>query len=136
MAAFWFTILLNMKHIYIYMAPAYFVYLLCNYCFQFKSAKKISLMDSFRVKNTIRLGCVVLMVFAITFLPFYDHIPQVSLNAFAEELLFLWVCCRCCPGCFHLKGDCAMRIGRQIYGRFIMLLIRWLHLQVFRKSYI
>merc|ERR1719483_295361 len=31
--AFWFALLLNMKHIYMYVAPAYFVYLLKNYCF-------------------------------------------------------------------------------------------------------
>jgi hypothetical protein len=28
-----FAILLNLKHIYLYMAPAYFVYLLKSYCF-------------------------------------------------------------------------------------------------------
>jgi len=29
----WFAALLNLKHIYLYVAPAYGVYLLRNYCF-------------------------------------------------------------------------------------------------------
>ena len=30
---FWFAVLLNFKHIYMYVAPAYFMYLLRSYCF-------------------------------------------------------------------------------------------------------
>lgn len=33
MSGILFTVLLNFKHIYLYMAPAYFVYLLKAYCF-------------------------------------------------------------------------------------------------------
>lgn len=33
-SALWFTVLLNFKHIYLYVAPAYFVYLLRNYCIE------------------------------------------------------------------------------------------------------
>jgi len=32
-ASVWFAALLNLKHIYLYVAPAYGVYLLRNYCF-------------------------------------------------------------------------------------------------------
>ena len=31
--ALWFATLLNLKHIYLYLAPAYFVFLLRNFCF-------------------------------------------------------------------------------------------------------
>jgi alpha-1,3-glucosyltransferase len=32
--AFWFAVLLNLKHIYLYVAPAYIVYLFRKYCFK------------------------------------------------------------------------------------------------------
>lgn len=69
-----------MKHLYLYIAPAYFVYLLRNYCF---TSKKFTfnlkhLMQSFSVKNTGRLGAVVISVFAISFIPFLHQIQQVS----------------------------------------------------------
>jgi alpha-1,3-glucosyltransferase len=33
-----FTVVMNMKHIFVYMAPVYFVYILKNYCFSAPSA--------------------------------------------------------------------------------------------------
>lgn len=36
-AAF-FTVVVNMKHIFVYMAPVYFVYILKNYCFYSSSS--------------------------------------------------------------------------------------------------
>jgi len=61
-SAIWFSILLNMKHIYLYIAPAYFVYLLRNYCFD---AKRRFQSDRF-----IKLGSAVAAVFIFSFGPF------------------------------------------------------------------
>ena len=61
-SAFWFAILLNFKHIYLYAAPAYFIYLLRNYCFD----KQLN----FNIKNFIRLSSVVAVVFLFSFGPF------------------------------------------------------------------
>lgn len=72
-AAFYYTILLNMKHIFIYIAPVYFFFLLKNYCF--------GIFPKF-VANVIRLGCVVTSVTAISFGPFIDHLPQVFSRLF------------------------------------------------------
>ncbi|CAH1154980.1 unnamed protein product [Phaedon cochleariae] len=80
-SAFWFTVLLNMKHIYIYMAPAYFIYLLRHYCIggplNFKSICSVGTL-----KNLGLLGSIVLGIFIATFLPFHDHIPQVISRLF------------------------------------------------------
>ncbi|XP_025208473.1 probable dolichyl pyrophosphate Glc1Man9GlcNAc2 alpha-1,3-glucosyltransferase [Melanaphis sacchari] len=62
LGAFWFTVLLNFKHIYLYLAPAYFVYLLKHFCLK----KKIQ----FALKRLIKLGVIVLGVFSISFGPF------------------------------------------------------------------
>ncbi|KAI7900736.1 glycosyltransferase family 57 protein [Cokeromyces recurvatus] len=60
-----FAILLNFKHIYLYMSPAYFIYLLKSYCFiQQNGAIKFSM------KRLTILGSSVLAVFAISFGPF------------------------------------------------------------------
>nr|CAG4651857.1 EOG090X06YP [Triops cancriformis] len=59
--AFWFAILLNLKHIYLYIAPAFFVYLLRNYCLETRS---------FSFKRFATLGLVVVSVFAASFGPF------------------------------------------------------------------
>lgn len=114
-----------MKHIYMYMAPAYFTYLLCNYCFQFKSRK---LIESFSVRNTAYLGVVVLGVFVVTFLPFYDHLGQVSWTYESENIIDVLSMFRFCRGCFRLREDSAMRTGRPISGHFIMLSTRQLRL--------
>ncbi|KAK9739810.1 ALG6, ALG8 glycosyltransferase family [Popillia japonica] len=75
-SAFWFTILLNMKHIFIYLAPAYFIYMLRNYCL--KSNKAFSIGFT----NFIKLASTVVSIFLITFIPFYDHINQVFSRMF------------------------------------------------------
>ena len=38
--SFWFAVLLNFKHIFLYIAPAYFIFLLRSYCFQPSAAEK------------------------------------------------------------------------------------------------
>lgn len=72
-SAFYYTLLLNMKHIFIYIAPVYFFFLLKNYCFG--SIRKF-------IANVIKLGCVVTTVTAISFGPFIDHLPQVISRLF------------------------------------------------------
>lgn len=61
-SAFWFAILLNMKHIYIYVAPAYFVYLLRNYC--------LDRHYNVQYSRLVKLSAIVISVFAISFGPF------------------------------------------------------------------
>lgn len=72
-SAFYYSLLLNMKHIFIYIAPVYFFFLLKNYCFG--SVKQF-------VTNVIKLGFVAASVTAISFGPFIDHLPQVLSRLF------------------------------------------------------
>ncbi|XP_054157959.1 probable dolichyl pyrophosphate Glc1Man9GlcNAc2 alpha-1,3-glucosyltransferase [Oppia nitens] len=74
-ASLWFSILLNMKHIYMYMSPAFFVYLLRNYCFD-RHRK-------FRPINLAKLAVTVLSVFAISFGPF---VAMGQLNQLVSRL--------------------------------------------------
>ncbi|XP_072040755.1 dolichyl pyrophosphate Glc1Man9GlcNAc2 alpha-1,3-glucosyltransferase-like isoform X2 [Amphiura filiformis] len=81
---FWFAVLLNFKHIYIYVAPAYFMYLLRSYCFT-QSHKDGSVMwTSFSITRLISLGLVVISVFALSFGPFIamGEIAQVISRLF------------------------------------------------------
>ncbi|XP_075234223.1 ALG6/ALG8 family glucosyltransferase xit isoform X2 [Lycorma delicatula] len=68
--AFWFTILLNMKHIYLYIAPAYFIYYLRNYCFTRAVPGEPLQLNSFSVVRLVKLSIIVLSVFIISFGPF------------------------------------------------------------------
>ncbi|KAI1289832.1 putative dolichyl pyrophosphate Glc1Man9GlcNAc2 alpha-1,3-glucosyltransferase [Halotydeus destructor] len=61
-SALWFAVLLNLKHIYVYIAPAYFIFLLRNYCFDRHFNIKLSML--------LKLGVTVLSVTAISFGPF------------------------------------------------------------------
>lgn len=70
--SFWFATLLNFKHIYLYCAPAYGMYLLTSCCFTGESSSQR--IVGF-IKKVARLGFVVLIVFIITYAPFAD--PQV-----------------------------------------------------------
>lgn len=67
--SFWFAVLLNLKHIYLYCAPAYGMYILASYCLE--SHERRNRFVSFILKAG-RLGSVVILVFVITYLPFGD----------------------------------------------------------------
>ena len=59
-----FAALLCLKHIYLYLAPAYFVYLLRVYCLSPRSIYRI------RVANCVKLGASIAFVFTAAFGPF------------------------------------------------------------------
>lgn len=71
-----FAVLLNFKHIYMYIAPAYFVYLLRSYCMTPSGAIQFA--------NFVSLAQGVLAVFAVSFGPFaiMGQIPQVLSRLF------------------------------------------------------
>jgi len=71
-SAFLFAILLNMKHIFMYVSPVYIVYLLKFYC----------LRSNTPLLNLIKLGTIVLGVTTVSLGPFYDHLPQVVSRLF------------------------------------------------------
>nr|XP_022319221.1 probable dolichyl pyrophosphate Glc1Man9GlcNAc2 alpha-1,3-glucosyltransferase isoform X1 [Crassostrea virginica]XP_022319426.1 probable dolichyl pyrophosphate Glc1Man9GlcNAc2 alpha-1,3-glucosyltransferase isoform X1 [Crassostrea virginica] len=81
-SAIWFAVLLNFKHIYLYIAPAYFIYLLRNYCF--KSSGGSFQWSSFSPLRLISLGSVVIYIFALSFGPFLylKQVPQVLSRLF------------------------------------------------------
>ncbi|KAK7061626.1 alpha-1,3-glucosyltransferase [Favolaschia claudopus] len=71
-----FAVLLNFKHIYMYLAPAYFIYLLRSFCF--------SASGKLEIKNFLSLANAVIAVFLISFGPFIvmGQIPQILLRLF------------------------------------------------------
>lgn len=79
--AFWFAVLLNFKHIFLYMAPAYGIFLLRTYCLNAK-LRGLDLILSFNVRKFISLSCIVLGVFAVSYGPFWDHFGQVFMRLF------------------------------------------------------
>lgn len=88
-AAFWFAVLLNMKHIFLYVAPVYIVYLLRAYCFTISSADGVHTpWYSFSITNLFKLGMTVLSVVGLSFGPFFQHIPQVQIFFFYSMCLF------------------------------------------------
>ncbi|XP_046563377.1 probable dolichyl pyrophosphate Glc1Man9GlcNAc2 alpha-1,3-glucosyltransferase [Haliotis rubra] len=82
-SAFWFTVLLNLKHIYLYIAPAYFVYLLRCYCFRSAPDGTIQ-WRSFSITRLFSLGLTVMSVFGVSFGPFIymGQLPQVLSRLF------------------------------------------------------
>jgi len=73
-----FAALLCMKHIYLYLAPAYFVFLLRAYCLSPKSIFKIQFL------NCLKLGGGILAIFGTAFGPFAirGQIPQIMSRLF------------------------------------------------------
>ena len=73
-----FAVLLCMKHIYLYLAPAYFVFLLRAYCLSSKSIFKIQLL------NCLKLGGGIIAILGTAFGPFAlrGQIPQLLSRLF------------------------------------------------------
>ncbi|KAI1739847.1 glycosyltransferase family 57 protein [Xylaria scruposa] len=73
-----FAALLCMKHIYLYLAPAYFVFLLRAYCLSPKSIFRIQFF------NCVKLGVGIVTIFATAFGPFAlkGQIPQILSRLF------------------------------------------------------
>jgi len=85
---FWFAVLLCFKHIYLYFAPAVFVFLLRAYCLDFNFNKKklmlYNIVNIVQWKNLFKLGSIVVLVFAVAFGPFvyYGVMPQLLARLF------------------------------------------------------
>lgn len=60
-----FAALICLKHIYLYLAPAYFIYLLRAYCLSQRTIFHV------RFGNCVKLGSAILVVFGAAFGPFY-----------------------------------------------------------------
>ena len=67
-SAFWFAVLLNFKHIYLYMAPAYFVFLLVEHCVVID--RNNLLRSKINFISLATLATIVLAVFGVSFGPF------------------------------------------------------------------
>ena len=74
-SALLFALLLNFKHIFLYCAPAYFIYLLAG-CRQEKSVFGFSLLKLFK------LAGIVVGIFALSFGPFAQQLPIVLQRLF------------------------------------------------------
>ncbi|XP_026861761.2 probable dolichyl pyrophosphate Glc1Man9GlcNAc2 alpha-1,3-glucosyltransferase isoform X1 [Electrophorus electricus] len=79
-----FSVLLNLKHIYLYIAPAYGVFLLRCFCFTQSKTDGSVHWKSFSPFRFVVLGSIVLTTFALSFGPFIalGQIPQVLSRLF------------------------------------------------------
>ncbi|KAM8741757.1 dolichyl pyrophosphate Glc1Man9GlcNAc2 alpha-1,3-glucosyltransferase [Acanthopagrus schlegelii] len=79
-----FALLLNLKHIYLYVAPAYGIYLLRSYCFTQDNRDGSIGWRSFSPLRLIALGSIVGSVCALSFGPFIamGQLPQVLSRLF------------------------------------------------------
>ena len=70
-AAFFFILLLNFKHLFVYVAPAYLVYLLRIYCLgKYPYTTWTEMIQDFRLIPLAKLSVIVLSVVSISFGPF------------------------------------------------------------------
>ncbi|KAM4699408.1 dolichyl pyrophosphate Glc1Man9GlcNAc2 alpha-1,3-glucosyltransferase [Discoglossus pictus] len=83
-SAFLFAVLLNFKHIYLYIAPAYGIYLLRSYCFTGNNSDGSIRWRSFSFLRFILLALIVSSIFAVSFGPFVymEQLPQVLSRLF------------------------------------------------------
>ncbi|CAL8069412.1 unnamed protein product [Orchesella dallaii] len=77
-SAFIFASLINFKHIFLYVAPAYGVYLLRKQCFPPNTHIRMGNL----ITSVISFGVVGATVLAASFGPFYQHIPQILKRLF------------------------------------------------------
>lgn len=83
--AFFYTVALCFKHIFLYLAPCYFIFLLRAYVLNFKDFRFKSYRDLILIvqwKHLLRLGAVVICTFLLCFAPFLNDMPQVLSRLF------------------------------------------------------
>ncbi|XP_064348817.1 probable dolichyl pyrophosphate Glc1Man9GlcNAc2 alpha-1,3-glucosyltransferase isoform X4 [Camelus dromedarius] len=82
--AFLFAVLLHFKHIYLYVAPAYGIYLLRSYCFTANKPDGSIRWNSFSFVRLISLGLIVFLVSALSLGPFLalNQLPQLFSRLF------------------------------------------------------
>ena len=80
-SAFWFAVLLNFKHIFLYVAPAYGIFFFRAYCMN-PMKKSFNIFKSFYISRFFYLVVVVLFVFWASFGPFFENIEQVLKRLF------------------------------------------------------
>lgn len=112
-SAFYFAVLLNMKHIFIYISPVFIVYLFKFYC-----CRSATIQRAF--VNLLKLGAIVIGVTVISFGPFYDHIPQVNPKPKTnrQHSFQLYSIARCFRGCFRSSEDFVMHTGPRTFGLY------------------
>ncbi|KAI6248906.1 Dolichyl pyrophosphate Glc1Man9GlcNAc2 alpha-1,3-glucosyltransferase [Erysiphe necator] len=73
-----FAVLLCLKHIYLYLAPAYFIYILRKYCLYSDCILRV------RITNCFKIGIGLLVIFSIAFGPFayWGQISQLKSRLF------------------------------------------------------
>uniref|UniRef100_A0A7N5ZSM1 Alpha-1,3-glucosyltransferase n=1 Tax=Anabas testudineus TaxID=64144 RepID=A0A7N5ZSM1_ANATE len=79
-----FSILLNLKHIYLYVGPAYGIYLLRSYCFTQNNKDGSVRWSSFSLLRLLTLGSIVVSVCVLSIGPFIamGQLPQVLSRLF------------------------------------------------------